>query len=67
MTTLRRLLDNPVLCATLARHGYERAVGNFDAQVSAARLAGVLRRQLVRGADPASVVAVPPLKEAART
>jgi glycogen(starch) synthase len=67
VTALRRLLDNPVLCATLARRGYERAVGNFDAQVSAARLAGVLRRQLVRGAAPASVVAVPPLKEAART
>jgi len=27
----------------------------------------VLRRQLVPGADAASVVAVPPLKEAART
>jgi glycosyltransferase involved in cell wall biosynthesis len=67
VTALRRLLDNPVLCATLARRGYERAVANFDAQVSAARLAGVLRRQLVPGADPASVVAVPPLKEAART
>jgi glycosyltransferase involved in cell wall biosynthesis len=67
VAALRRLLDNPVLCATLARQGYERAVGAFDAQVSAARLAGVLRRQLVRGADPASVVAVPRLKEAART
>jgi glycosyltransferase involved in cell wall biosynthesis len=67
VAALRRLLDNPVLCATLARRGYERAVGAFDAQVSAARLAGVLRRQLVRGADPASVVAVPRLKEAART
>ena len=67
VVALRRLLDNPVLCATLARRGYDRAVGNFDAQVSAARLAGVLRRQLARGADPASVVAVPPLKEAART
>jgi glycosyltransferase involved in cell wall biosynthesis len=64
---LRRLLDNPVLCATLARHGYERAVGSFDAQVSAARLAGVLRRQLVHGGAAASVVSVPALKEAART
>jgi len=64
---LRRLLDNPVMCATLARHGYERAVGSFDAQVSAARLAGVLRRQLFHGGAAASVVAVPSLKEAART
>jgi glycosyltransferase involved in cell wall biosynthesis len=63
---LGRLLDNPVLRATLARRGYERALGSFDAQVSAARLASVLRRQL-HGADAASVVAVPPLKEAART
>jgi glycogen(starch) synthase len=67
VAALRRLLDNPVLCATLARRGYERAIGGFDAQVSAARLAGVLRRQLARGAHPASVVAVPPLKEVART
>ena len=67
VAALRRLLENPVLCATLARRGYERATGQFDAQVSAARLAGVLRRQLVPGADAASVVAVPPLKEAART
>ena len=66
-SALRRLLVNPVMCATLARHGYERAVGSFDAQVSAARLAGVLRRQLVHGAAAASVVAVPSLKEAART
>jgi glycosyltransferase involved in cell wall biosynthesis len=67
VAALRRLLENPVLCATLARRGYERATGHFDAQVSAARLAGVLRRQLVPGADAESVVAVPPLKEAART
>jgi glycosyltransferase involved in cell wall biosynthesis len=67
VVALRRLLDNPVLCATLARRGYERAVGNFDAQVSATRLAGVLRRQLDHGADTASVVAIPALKEAART
>jgi glycosyltransferase involved in cell wall biosynthesis len=67
-TALRSLVENPVLCATLARHGYERAVGSFDAQVSASRLAGVLRRQLAHGSAGSSVVAVPSsLKEAART
>jgi glycosyltransferase involved in cell wall biosynthesis len=65
-SALGRLLDNPVLRATLARRGYGRALGSFDAQVSAARLASVLRRQL-HGADAASVVPVPPLKEAVRT
>ena len=40
---------------------------SFDAQASAARLAGVLRRQLSTASDAASVMAVPPLKEAART
>lgn len=64
---LERLLDDPVLCQTLARRGHERALRSFDAQASAARLAGVLHRQLTPGADPSSVIAVPPLKEAART
>jgi glycosyltransferase involved in cell wall biosynthesis len=64
---LRRLLDDPALRATLARRGYERAVRSFDAQASATRLAGVLRRQLTAGAGATSVVPVPPLKEAART
>jgi glycosyltransferase involved in cell wall biosynthesis len=63
---LGRMLDNPVLRATLARRGYERALDSFDAQVSAARLAGVLRRQ-IHGADAASVVAVPALRKAVRT
>jgi len=61
---LRRLLDDPAFCQTLARRGYERAVRSFDAQASAARLAGVLHRVLKPGADPSSVIAVPPLKEA---
>jgi len=64
---LGRLLDDGKLREALARRGYERAVRNFDAQASAARLAGVLRRQLTPGADPSSVIAIPPLKEAART
>lgn len=64
---LRRLLDDPVLRTTLARRGYERAVRSFGAQASATRLAGVLRRQLIPGSDARSVIAVPPLKEAART
>src|SRR5262245_27701637 len=67
VAALRRLLDDPSLRAALARRGYERAVGSFDAQASAVRLAGVLRRQLTPGADASSVIAVPPLKEAART
>jgi len=65
--SLRRLLDDPALCATIARRGYERAVHSFDAQASAARLAGVLRRQLTPGLDARPVVAVPPLKKAVRT
>jgi glycosyltransferase involved in cell wall biosynthesis len=65
---LRRLLDDPILRATLARRGYERAIRSFDAQASAARLAGVLRRQLIPGTDATSVIPVPSLKkEAART
>jgi len=66
-TQLKRLLDDPVLRTTLARRGYERAVRSFGAQASATRLAGVLRRQLIPGSDARSVIAVPPLKEAART
>src|SRR5262245_4354831 len=64
---LRRLLDDPILRATLARRGYERAVRSFDAQASAARLAGVLRRQLIPGVDATSVIPVPSFKEAARS
>jgi glycosyltransferase involved in cell wall biosynthesis len=64
---LRRLLDDPVMCQTLARRGYERAVKSFDAQASAARLAGVLHRQLTPGSDASSVIGVPPLKKAVRT
>jgi glycosyltransferase involved in cell wall biosynthesis len=64
---LRSLLDDPALRAALARRGYEKAVHSFDARASAARLAGVLRRQLVPGADATPVISVPPLKEAART
>ena len=40
-------------------------VRSFGAQASATRLAGVLRRQLIPGSDARSVIAVPPLKEAA--
>jgi len=64
---LKRLLDDPTLRTTLARRGYERAIRSFGAQASATRLAGVLRRQLIPGSDTRSVIAVPPLKEAART
>ena len=64
---LRRLLDDPALRASLARRGHEKAVQTFDARASAARLAGILRRQLVPGSDATPVIAVPPLKEAART
>jgi glycosyltransferase involved in cell wall biosynthesis len=64
---LRRLLDDPIMRATLARRGYERATRSFDAQASAARLAGVLRRQLIPGADATSVIPVPSFKEAVRS
>jgi glycogen synthase len=64
---LRRLLDDPGLRVTLAQRGHEKAVRSFDARASAARLGGVLRRQLVPGSDATPVIAVPPLKEAART
>jgi glycosyltransferase involved in cell wall biosynthesis len=64
---LSRLLDDRELREGLARRGYERAINSFDAQASAARLAGVLRRQLTPGSDASSVIAVPPLKEAARS
>jgi glycosyltransferase involved in cell wall biosynthesis len=64
---LRRLLDSPSLCATLARRGYEIALRSYDAQASAIRLGGVLRRLLTPGADASSVVPVPALKEAVRT
>ncbi|HMF40489.1 MAG TPA: glycosyltransferase family 4 protein [Polyangia bacterium] len=64
---LRRLLDNPALRASLARRGNEHAVRGFDAQASAVRLAGVLRRVLRPGSETSSVIPVPSLKEAART
>jgi glycosyltransferase involved in cell wall biosynthesis len=64
---LRRLLDDPILRATLARRGHERAVRSFDAQASAARLAGVLRRQLIPGAEASPVIPVPSFKKAVRT
>jgi glycosyltransferase involved in cell wall biosynthesis len=64
---LRRLLDNPSLRATLARRGYEIALRSYDAQASAIRLGGVLRRLLTPGADTSSVVAVPALRKAVRT
>jgi len=63
-TALRRLLDDPVFRGTLARRGHEKAVQSFDARASAARLAGILRRQLVPGSDATPVIAVPRLKEA---
>ena len=65
--SLRRLLDDPARCAAIARRGHERALQAFDAQASAARLAGVLRRQLTPGLRAAPVVAVPSLKKVART
>jgi glycosyltransferase involved in cell wall biosynthesis len=64
---LSRLLDDSVLREGLARRGHERAAHSFDAEASAARLAGVLRRQLTPGSDASPVIAVPSLKEAART
>ena len=64
---LRRLLDNPALRASVARRGHEHAVRSFDAQASAVRLAGVLRRVLTPGSDASSVIPVPSLKEAVRT
>jgi len=64
---LRRLLDNPALRASLARRGHEHAVRDFDAQASAVRLAGVLRRVLTPASDASSVIAVPPLRKAIRT
>jgi glycosyltransferase involved in cell wall biosynthesis len=62
-----RLLDNPGMRAQLARRGYELALRSFDAQASATRLAGVLRRILRPGSDASSVVPVPRLREAVRT
>ena len=64
---LAQLLEDASLREALARRGHERAVRTFDAQASASRLAGVLRRQLTPGSDASSVIAVPSLKEAART
>jgi glycosyltransferase involved in cell wall biosynthesis len=64
---LRRLLDDPSLRATLARRGYDIALRSYDAQASAIRLGGVLRRVLIPGTDASSVVPVPALKEAVRT
>jgi glycosyltransferase involved in cell wall biosynthesis len=64
---LRRLLDDPALRATLAQQGHEHAVRRFDAQASAVRLAGALRRILVPGSDASSVIPLPSLKEVART
>ena len=63
-SALRRLLDDPVFRGTLARLGHEKAVQSFDARASAARLAGILRRQLVPGSDATPVIAVPRLREA---
>jgi len=64
---LRRLVENPALRASVARRGYVRALRSFDAQASAMRLAGVLRRVLTPGSDASSVVSVPRLREAFRT
>ena len=58
--------SEPTYIQTLARRGYEKATRSYDARASAARLAGVLRRQLVPGSDATPVIAVPPLKEAVR-
>jgi glycosyltransferase involved in cell wall biosynthesis len=65
-TALRRLLDNPGLRATLARRGYETALGSYDAQASSIRLAGALRRLLSTDPGASSLIPVPALKEAAR-